>query len=121
SRGGLRMTDVAVIDSVGQHPLLGARPRTIGVLREVIAEGHAARLFAMLCHDADDAIGRGVYLPTSDCPGRAPHHLHHGNRDFVIVEAVARRLKNDALLWRITGESCYRDDALAQLEAIFDD
>lgn len=93
----------------------------VQALRDKIRDGHAAKLFAMLRRDVHDAMARGVYLPTSDCSGRASHHRHHGNRDFIIVDAVAHRLKNDSLMWRITGEARYYNDALAQLEAIFDD
>src|SRR5690606_20734818 len=75
----------------------------VQALRDKIRDGHAAKLFAMLRRDVHDAMARGVYLPTSDCSGRASHHRHHGNRDFIIVDAVAHRLKNDSLMWRITG------------------
>ncbi len=121
------MTDVPAASIAEARPSLllstgsDAGLRTLDALRTDLESGPTRQIYRRLLTDAQGDLARPPYVPGSECPNRAPHHVANANRDFVIVDAVARRLKNDALLWLLTDDPRYRDDALGQLEAIFDD
>jgi hypothetical protein len=112
------------------HPtlFLGEAPgpgrRSIAGLRAAIdgapPGGFVERLWATVRSGAEASVGTAPLLPGTDIPGRDAEQIKHANPDNYICMAVAQRLLRDALVFLITGEERFRQDALTQLATIFD-
>ena len=109
-----------------RHPsiYLGAKPgpsrRSLDQLRDTIASAYGARLWETVEQGARESVGNDPLLPGTALPGRPVEQIRHANADNTICQAVVRRLLRAALVFLITGEERYRQDALIQMEALFD-
>ena len=109
-----------------RHPsiYLGAEPgpsrRSLEQLRDTIASPYGARLWQTVRQGAEESAGTDPLLPGTALRGRSAEQIRHANADNTICQAVVRRLLRVALVYLITGEERYRQDALAQMEALFD-
>lgn len=108
------------------HPaiFLGAEPapgrRSLDQLRAAIASDFGGRLWRRILQGAQDAAGTDPLLPGTALPGRPAEQIGHANADNSICQAVVRRLLRAALVFLLTGQERFRQDALAQMEALFD-
>ena len=108
------------------HPsiFLGAEPgpsrRSLEQLRDTIASAYGARLWETVRQGAEDSVGTDPLLPGTALPGRPAEQIQHANADNTICQAVVRRLLRDSLVYLVTGEERFRQDALTQMEALFD-
>lgn len=89
------------------------------VLRH-IRSGHAKRLFDSIKRVADREADLHPFVPTSRFPGRSDIDADHANRDYAIVHRSGTRVLRAALMNLLTGDPTYRDDALRQMESLFD-
>ena len=109
-----------------RHPsiYLGAEPgpsrRSLDQLRDTIASPYGARLWQTVRQGAEQSAGTDPLLPGTALRGRSAEQIRHANADNTICQAVVRRLLRVALVYLITGEERYRQDALVQMEALFD-
>jgi hypothetical protein len=69
---------------------------------------------------ANEELKRSPYEPGDIFPGRDLMSARHANRDYTIVHRAGTRTLRAALACLITEDTRYRDDALAQMEALFD-
>lgn len=103
---------------------LGAEPgpgrRSLKQLRAAIAGRYGERLWGTVRRGAEDSAGADPLLPGTPLPGRPAEQIRHANADNSICQAVVRRLLRAALVFLLTGQERFRQDALAQMEALFD-
>lgn len=103
---------------------LGAEPgpgrRSLEQVRAAAAGRYGARLWRTIHRGADDAAGADPLLPGTALPGRPAEQIRHANADNSICQAVVRRLLRAAAAFLLTGQDRFRQDALAQMEALFD-
>ncbi len=97
------------------------RLRSIEDVRRSITTGHGLRLWENLVARADSACQAPPLVPTDMIAGRDPLMAKHANPDYVIVQAVADRIMDAALVGLLTGEDRYRETLLSQIEALFDE
>ena len=108
------------------HPSisLGAEPepsrRSLEQLQDTIASAYGARLWETVRQEAKDSVRTDPLLPGTALPGRPVDQIQHANADNTICQAVVRRLLRDSLVYLVTGEERFRQDALTQIEALFD-
>ncbi len=106
------------------HLFLTAEPRpglhSLAGVREAIGGGHAKRCWDEIRAAAERDAGRPPLLPGSMVPDRDEMQARHANPDYVIVDAVCRRIQYAALAHLLTGDGRFRDSALLQMEALFD-
>ncbi|MCY4377873.1 MAG: hypothetical protein OXC31_29295, partial [Spirochaetaceae bacterium] len=108
------------------HPsiFLGAEPgpsrRSLDQLRTTIDSAYGAQLWETVRQGAEESVGTDPLLPGTALPGRPAEQVRHANADNTICQAVVRRLLRDSLVHLITGEERFRQDALGQMEALFD-
>ena len=93
--------------------------RSVHDVRSAVQHGHARILWLRLLHAVEAWTAISPYVPTDMIPGRSPLMAKHANPDYVIVQAAADRIMAGALAALITNESRYREDALQQMEALF--
>lgn len=98
----------------------GPSRRSLDQLRDTIATRYGARLWEMVRQGAEESAGADPLLPGTALPGRPAEQIRHANADNTICQAVVRRLLRGALVHLVTGEERYRQDALIQMEALFD-
>ncbi len=109
-----------------RHPsiFLGAEPgpsrRSLEQLGDTIASPYGARLWETVRQGAEESVGTDPLLPGTALPGRPAEQIGHANADNTICQAVVRRLLRDSLVHLVTGEERFRQDALIQMEALFD-
>lgn len=94
--------------------------RSVDDIRENIRSGHAKRLWTSQLALADQELKNKVYEPEDVFPGRDRMSARHANRDYTIVHRAGTRTARAALACLITEDTRYRDDALAQMDALFD-
>ena len=104
---------------ITQEPLPGLR--SVDDLRSAITYGHGKMLWDKLLYRVDNLHNTPPLVPTDEMPGRDPLMAKHANADYVIVQAAADRVTDAALVALITGQTVYRDIALEQMEALFDE
>jgi len=95
--------------------------RSVTDVRRAITQGHSKDLWDTLRRRSDACKGQAPLLPTDMFPGRDPLMAKHSNPDYVIVQAAADRVTDSALAALLTGDEGYRDTALTQMEALFDE
>jgi len=92
------------------HLLITARKvqglRSVEELRQSTRSGHGRVLWSDLKKRADADLKAKL--------------LWGGNRNFTLVNRTIMRVLRHALAFLITGQKCYRDAALAQIEVTFD-
>ena len=101
------------------QPITGLRSRN-DVLAS-IQGGHTKTLWDCMLKAAGDARVQPPYTPRTPLPERTSGQAEAGNADFHIVHAAGTRIQQAALITLLTGEQRFKDDALVQLECLFDD
>ena len=115
-----------IVLMISTHPSIflgadaGPSRRTLDQLRDTIASPYGARLWKTVRQGADESAGTDPLLPGTALRGRPAEQIQHANADNTICQAVVRRLLRDSLVYLVTGEERYRQDALTQIEALFD-
>ena len=94
--------------------------RSVDELRESIRHGHAKTLWETILNQAEINCQRDPLTPSSDFPGREKIHIQYANPDWTVVNAAGAWVQTAALSALITGNSKYRDNALRQMETLFD-
>ncbi len=94
--------------------------RSVEDIRQNIRSGHAGNLWSSQKEIADAELKNKVYEPGDVFPGRDAMSAGHSNRDYTIVHRAGTRTMRAALACLITEDTRYRDDALAQMYALFD-
>ena len=94
--------------------------RSVEDIRRNIQAGHAKSLWESQLAVADEELNRKPYEPGDVFPGRDLMSARHANRDYTIVHRAGTRALRAALACLITEDTRYRDDALAQMDALFD-
>jgi hypothetical protein len=94
--------------------------RSVEDIRRNITDGHAKHLWESQRAVADEECGRKPYEPGDIFPGRDAMSAKHANRDYTIVHRAGTRALRAALACLITEDTRYRDDALTQMESLFD-
>ncbi len=106
------------------HIFVTAEPvdglRSVDDIRENIQSGHTKKLWESQLALADAELGRKIYEPGDVFPGRDAMSARHANRDYTIVHRAGTRALRAALACLITEDVRYRDDVLAQMDALFD-
>ena len=95
--------------------------RSIDDVREAIGNGHSADLWTRILAAAQNDLSEPPLTPASLITGRNPVMADQRNPDFVICEAAGQRILRAALVHLISGEVGYREVALKQIFALFDD
>jgi len=94
--------------------------RSVEDIRRNIQSGHASNLWESQRAVANEELKRSPYVPSDLFPGRDALSASHANRDYTIVHRAGTRALRAALACLITEDMRYRDDALAQMAALFD-
>jgi hypothetical protein len=94
--------------------------RSVDELREGIRQGHAKSLWETILNLAEADCQRNPITPSSDFPGREKIHIQYANPDWTVVNAAGAWVQTAALAALITGHGKYRDNALRQMETLFD-
>jgi hypothetical protein len=94
--------------------------RSVEEVRQGIQTGHLKILWEQLLSLADTSATDDPYNPTSILPDRSPLDISHANREWTLVNAVSQRIQRAGLAYLISENPKYRDDALRQLESLFD-
>lgn len=94
--------------------------RSIEDIRRNIRSGHAKHLWESQLTLARSELSNKPYEPGDVFPGRDLISARHANRDYTIVHRAGTRALRAALACLITEDSRYRDDALTQMDALFD-
>lgn len=94
--------------------------RSVDELREGIREGHAKTLWENILTQANADCHREPLVPHSDFEGREKVHIQYANPDWTVVNAAGMWVQTAALAALITGDGKYRDNALRQMEVLFD-
>ena len=94
--------------------------RSVEDIRRNIRSGHTQRLWESQLALAEQELTNKVYEPGDVFPGRDAMSARHANRDYTIVHRAGTRALRAALACLITEDSRFRDDALAQMESLFD-
>lgn len=94
--------------------------RSVEDIRRNIRSGHAKRLWEAQRVLADAELGQKPYEPGDRFPGRDEMSARHANRDYTIVHRAGTRALRAALACLLTDDLRYRDDALAQMDVLFD-
>jgi len=94
--------------------------RSIDEVRQGIKAGHLKKLWDQLLTLADADATCAPSHPTSPLSIRDPLDINHANREWTLVNAVSQRIQRAALAYLISEQPKYRDDALHQMESLFD-
>jgi hypothetical protein len=94
--------------------------RSLQDVRSTLTGGHPGQIWKDLLDRAESDLTVAPYTPASRLPHRAPGQAEAENRDYVIVDATATRIKRAALAHLLGGDLRFRDEALRQLTCIFD-
>jgi hypothetical protein len=102
-----------------ETPLAGLR--SLDDLQSSIRHDRVRVIWEQVRANADAAFGAPPLTPRSPLPGRSESQARHANPDYTICHAVGQRLLNAALAHLLTGKPAYRDAALVQAEALYDE
>ena len=109
-----------------EHPRLhvtaGSYPGLLSLeeLRRGVTEGPGRGLWRTLQGEVERRAALPPYDPSTPMPGRSAGVIERHENDYVLSEAALQRVTDAALAWLITESPTYRDDALRQLEWMFD-
>lgn len=95
--------------------------RSVAEVKEAIKTGHAKKVWEQLLERADADLTRDTVLPTSHLPGRSRNQSKRGNPDWKICHEAGERVLCAALACLLTEDTRYRDEALRQMRALFDE
>ena len=94
--------------------------RSVEEVRRGLREDHLCSLWETLVALAYADTRRPPHTLSTTLPGRPQLDVDHQNRDWTLVNALAQRIQRCALAYLLTERVEYRDDALRQMEALFD-
>lgn len=94
--------------------------KSVEEVQEGIRSGYSRTLWETIRLLADDDLKKRPLLPSHSIPGRHETEVRHLNRDWTIVNAAGQWVQRAALSNLITGDPRYRNNALRQLEILFD-
>ena len=109
-----------------EHPRLhvtaGTYPGLLSLdeLRRGVTEGPGRELWRALQDEVERRAALPPYDPSTPLPGRPAGVIERHENDYVLSEAALQRVTDAALAWLIAERPAYRDDALRQLEWMFD-
>ena len=83
--------------------------------------GHGKKLWDQILKKANDDLNREPLTPASIFAGRNLSAAKHNNADFTICYEAGQRILRGALINLITGEDAFKQNALHQMSALFDD
>ncbi|MBL4576478.1 MAG: heparinase II/III family protein [Opitutaceae bacterium] len=95
--------------------------RSIEDVRRSIQSGYGKKLWNRQLEAAEVDLKAEPYVPSSLSPSREIQHAKHNNADFTICHTVGQRVLRAALIHLLTGDKRMKEDALRQLECVFDD
>ena len=95
--------------------------RSIHDVRADITTDSGKMIWKRLQGEADADLELPPFTPSTLVANRSPGQARAENRDYEIVAATAMRIQRSALVNLITGDTRYRDDALGQLECLYDE
>ncbi len=109
-----------------EHPRLhvtaGTYPGLLSLdeLRRGVTEGPGRELWRALQAEVERRAALPPYDPSTPLPGRPAGVIERHENDYVLSEAALQRVTDAALAWLIAESPAFRDDALRQLEWMFD-
>ena len=108
-----------------KHPFMyvtdeGSGLRTLTDVSSAIGSGHSKFLWEGILATADTEVGNEPLLASSMVQGRDAVQAQMNNLDFVITDAVGKRITRNGLAYLLTGDEKYKQTAWLQLETIFD-
>ena len=109
-----------------EHPRLHVTARSypgllsLEELRRGVTDGPGRELWRALRGEVERRAAEPPYDPSTPMPGRSAGVIERHENDYVLSEAALQRVTDAALAWLITESPAYRDDALRQLEWMFD-
>jgi hypothetical protein len=95
--------------------------RSVDDVREAIETGVGRDLWGRLESKLDADLDADPILPTTELPSRSDRHAETGYVDFHVVHEACQRIKRAALAALVTEDPKYRDVALDQIDALFDE
>jgi hypothetical protein len=90
-------------------------------IREDIQSGHAKNIWEDIKAKADDELSSDLITPGTALPHRGADHIEIKNLDWTITNALEKRIMRHALIFQLTHAERYRDNALSQLNLMFDE
>ena len=109
-----------------EHPRLhvtaGSYPGLLSLdeLRRSVTEGLGRELWRTLQGEVERRAALPPYDPSTPLPGRPAGVIERHENDYVLSEASLQRVTDAALAYLIAERPEYRDDALRQVEWMFD-
>jgi hypothetical protein len=109
-----------------EHPRLHVTARSypgllsLDELRRSVTEGPGRELWRTLQGEVERRAALPPYDPSTPLPGRQAGAVERRENDYPLSEAALQRVTDAALAWLIAERPAYRDDALRQLEWMFD-
>jgi hypothetical protein len=96
--------------------------RTVAAVRASVERpGLAQQIWQAIQAECKKETNTDALTCRSLIPGRMPVMAQQNNPDYTICHAAGQRILRNALALQITGEVQYKQTALAQLEALFDE
>jgi len=92
----------------------------VKAFRQGIAEPPLQSLWQRQLQRAEAALEKPAYDVTTEADWRAPRHVESRAVDRRLVRRTGRRLVRGALAHLVTGEERFKDDVVAQIEALLD-
>jgi hypothetical protein len=95
--------------------------RSLEDVRRSTQIGYGKKLWSRQLEAAEADLKAAPFVPSSDSPAREEQHARHNNADFTVCHAVGQRVLRAALIHLLTEDKRMKEDALRQLEVLFDD
>ncbi|MBT3275975.1 MAG: hypothetical protein HN368_22695, partial [Spirochaetales bacterium] len=95
--------------------------RSVDEVRSSLTNPKVRKIWDILLSQAQADLTAPPYTPATMVPDRIEAQAEAANRDYVIVHAAASRIQRAALVGLLTGESRFKEEAIRQLECIYDD
>jgi len=95
--------------------------RSLEEVREAITHGRTKELWCRLLEAVERQMTEAPLVPESTFPGRDKDQTRHANRDYGVVHAAGDRVMCAAFAALVSGDTRYRDAALEQMAALFDE
>ena len=89
-------------------------------IRKDIQSGHAKNLWQNIKAQADDELDSDLITTATALPHRGADQIEMRNIDAILTKALEKRIMRHALVFHLTHDERYRDNALAQLKLMFD-
>ncbi len=90
-------------------------------IREDIQSGHAKKIWQDIKAKADEELSSDLITLETALPHRGTDQIKMKNLDAILTKALEKRILRHALVFHLTHDERYRDNALAQLKLMFDE